>query len=237
MKKYEKIVNVLRQQIIDQIYQEGDRLPSEEEIAHQFQVSRMTANKALNLLQKERIIRRVKGNGSFVSTKSLKTDIVASQSFEDEMKELGLKASKRLIDYRLFKAATLPTLMEKMKLHEDDLIHYMIRVMLADDMEIAVGYSYITPKYLDEVDLNAAQGSLYSLLRSKGAKFKYADFEMTAMLPTEEQKELLKIFDEALLKSSTWLYDQDDELIEFTEMFYVGSKYNYYFHIDKLKEE
>ena len=91
-------------------------------------------------------------------------------------------------------------------------------------------------KYFREVDAVSITGSIYKMLKEKGAIFCQADTEMTALLPTEEQKTLLKIDDEALLKATTWLYDQDDDLIEYTEMFYVGSKYNYYIHINKNGE-
>ena len=48
-------------------------------------------------------------------------------------------------------------------------------------------------------------------------------------MPTEEEKRLLKIKDVALLRNITWMYDQDDDLIEYTEMLYIGSRYNYYY--------
>lgn len=55
-------------------------------------------------------------------------------------------------------------------------------------------------------------------------------------MPTEEQKELLLISDEAMLKASTWLFDEDNDLIEYTEVYYVGSKYNYHIHINSKGE-
>ena len=50
MNKYEQIINYYRQQIVDKVLKPGDQLPNEIEIAQAFKVSRMTANKALNIL-------------------------------------------------------------------------------------------------------------------------------------------------------------------------------------------
>ncbi len=63
MNKYEQIINYYRQQIVDKVLKPGDQLPNEIEIAQAFKVSRMTANKALNILAQEGCIRRVKGQG------------------------------------------------------------------------------------------------------------------------------------------------------------------------------
>ena len=49
MNKYEQIINYYRQQIVDKLLKPGDQLPNEIEIAQAFKVSRMTANKALNI--------------------------------------------------------------------------------------------------------------------------------------------------------------------------------------------
>ncbi|QAY67036.1 GntR family transcriptional regulator [Paenibacillus protaetiae] len=61
----------IRKYVNDQIQQlkwrEGDRLPSENELAAQFGVSRITVKNALDSLVQEGIIYRIQGKGSFVS--------------------------------------------------------------------------------------------------------------------------------------------------------------------------
>lgn len=104
-----------------------------------------------------------------------------------------------------------------------------MRIRTADETPIAISYTYLSQKYMSSVDLRKIEGSVYQIMQENGAQFKYSDGEMTAMMPTEDEKRLLKIKDVALLRNITWMYDQDDDLIEYTEMLYIGSRYNYYY--------
>ncbi|MBS4219190.1 GntR family transcriptional regulator [Bacillus sp. FJAT-49711] len=57
--------NILQKVQIGEL-QQGDKIPSEKELADEFQVSRITSKKALDLLAQDQIIERVQGKGSFV---------------------------------------------------------------------------------------------------------------------------------------------------------------------------
>ncbi|QHW33874.1 substrate-binding domain-containing protein [Paenibacillus rhizovicinus] len=64
---YEQIYNHLFQKIKDGELKSGDRLPSENELADQFNVSRITTKKALETLAQHRLVERIRGKGSYVS--------------------------------------------------------------------------------------------------------------------------------------------------------------------------
>lgn len=64
---YEKIFDDVKQKILDQSYKPGDRIPSEKELAEEYQVSRITSKRALEMLAAEGIIVRKPGRGSFVT--------------------------------------------------------------------------------------------------------------------------------------------------------------------------
>lgn len=63
---YEQIYDDLAEQIRTKHYKEGDRVPSEKELAELYNVSRITSKKALELLANEGFIIRLPGKGSFV---------------------------------------------------------------------------------------------------------------------------------------------------------------------------
>lgn len=64
---YERIYETLREDIREEKYKAGDRVPSETELADAYGVSRITTKKALELLVRDGLIVRRPGKGSFVA--------------------------------------------------------------------------------------------------------------------------------------------------------------------------
>ncbi len=64
--KYQVLINYILEQQACGILRPGDRLPSENELVEQFQVSRQTVRKALSVLEEEGIVKRVKGSGTYL---------------------------------------------------------------------------------------------------------------------------------------------------------------------------
>jgi GntR family transcriptional regulator of arabinose operon len=65
--KYRQIVESLRTSIMGGQYRNGARLPSEAELVRRFGVSRMTAVKAMQLLQQEGLLVRRTGSGTYAA--------------------------------------------------------------------------------------------------------------------------------------------------------------------------
>jgi len=63
---YERIADALRSQIISGELSPGDRLPTQEALSEKYDVSRIVARQALEILDNEGLIDRVKGLGTFV---------------------------------------------------------------------------------------------------------------------------------------------------------------------------
>ncbi|SFJ58703.1 DNA-binding transcriptional regulator, LacI/PurR family [Paenibacillus sp. UNC496MF] len=67
---YEQIYGYVHDQITSGRLKEGERVPSEMELAERFNVSRITTKKALEGLANDGLITRMRGKGSFVSAMS-----------------------------------------------------------------------------------------------------------------------------------------------------------------------
>lgn len=72
-KKYYRLMDDLKQQILTGQRKPGEKLPSENELAREYQVSRHTVRKALGILQSEGYIYAVHGKGTFCSEALLHT--------------------------------------------------------------------------------------------------------------------------------------------------------------------
>lgn len=65
---YHQLAQILREQIHSGKYTSGAELPSERELMQQFQISRNTVRQALDLLDREGLIKRTLGSGTRVSS-------------------------------------------------------------------------------------------------------------------------------------------------------------------------
>ena len=69
--RYRKIYDDLLSAIRNGTYREGDRLPSEKELAEQYGVSRITSKKAFEMLNERGYVFRYPGKGTFVSADAI----------------------------------------------------------------------------------------------------------------------------------------------------------------------
>lgn len=67
---YQKMMQVLIHKIEIGALKENDKLPSEQELGNQFNISRITVRKALEELQNRNFIYKKQGQGSFVLGRS-----------------------------------------------------------------------------------------------------------------------------------------------------------------------
>jgi GntR family histidine utilization transcriptional repressor len=74
----------------------GTRVPSENEIVESFQVSRMTANRALNELTQEGWLARVAGVGTFVRQPPQRASLIEVRDIAEEIRERGHIHSARI---------------------------------------------------------------------------------------------------------------------------------------------
>ncbi|MDO4650565.1 MAG: GntR family transcriptional regulator [Eubacteriales bacterium] len=71
-KKYLMVYNEIRNAIFTGVYKDGDKIPAENELTEQFQVSRQTIRQAMDMLLEEKLIRRTRGTGTFVNKAAIR---------------------------------------------------------------------------------------------------------------------------------------------------------------------
>jgi GntR family transcriptional regulator of arabinose operon len=92
---YEKIYQHILHEIKSGVLKEGDRIPTELELADQFHVSRITTKKSLEILAQAGLIERHRGRGSYVSSNLPE---LHSLAIKEEVDDLETPASG---DWRL----------------------------------------------------------------------------------------------------------------------------------------
>jgi GntR family transcriptional regulator len=74
-------------------------LPTEEQLASQHDVSRVTIRGALDLLEKSGLISRMRGRGTVVSPPKIVRRFAPIYSFEEDLKDQGIDFKTRVISY------------------------------------------------------------------------------------------------------------------------------------------
>lgn len=74
---YEQVAESLAQELLDEKYEIGDRLPSERDLASNFNVSRQTIREAMIALEVDGLVEVIKGSGNYVKSLRPKDGISA----------------------------------------------------------------------------------------------------------------------------------------------------------------
>ena len=123
---YKQLAGLLRDRILSGEYEEGQQIPSEIELARDYDISRMTARRAVEVLAGEKLIIRNPGKGSFVSRKKTPYSISTYTSFSKSLQKLGLTVGTKILALEIMDAT----------------------IELAEDLEVDIGTPLVLVKRL-----------------------------------------------------------------------------------------
>lgn len=161
--KYVEITAVLR----DELRQvpEGERMPSERELAERFRVSRMTLRQALEELEREGRLERVRGSGTFTRRPTVAMGPFLT-SFTEDMHARGLEPSARLLGFTRITASAEAT--QALGLSPDSEVLWMERLRLADGEPMCVEVAQFPTRYQRLLEDGDVEQSVHDLLRAGG---------------------------------------------------------------------
>src|SRR4051812_24191639 len=158
---YLQIADRLRAEITEGAYEPSGRLPSEAQIMSRFNVSRVTVRLALEQLDKDALIERRKGKGTFVAGKQVRHRIDTLRSFHESLKVQGFDATMRIVELTAIETPSvfIPLFGTTCALLE--------RLHVVNDEPIAFGRSLL-PAFMSELEREIAeQQPTYALLKDK----------------------------------------------------------------------
>lgn len=225
---------IIENHIIDEInlgnLKVGDQIMTEYQLSDKFGIGRLTVNKALINLAKDGYIKRIAGKGSFVVNRTVIRDFNNRRSFTQDMESIGLKAGSTLLEYKVLMASEIHYVAQMLDAKPTDKIHYFCRLRTGDNEPVAISYTYIPMTIVNDFDVSVLNDSLNEFFVSIGIVDGSTRQKMTAHLPTVEQKRLLKLEHEALLRSAHTRFTIDGIAYEYTETYYRSDKFEYTFN-------
>lgn len=201
------------------------QVPAESELMKQFKASRMTVHRALKELANRGFIYRKRGLGSFVASRTPRSELLVIGDISEEIKSRGgdyycelkyLSAEPESpLTAHVFGEGKSGNIAHSKVVHHENGIPFQLEDRYVD--------LRTAPKYL-EVDFTATTAHKYLMI---AAPLQKAEHELTAVLPNREQQMFLKIPAEEpclLLRRRTW---SRDRLVSYAELLYPGSRYTF----------
>jgi GntR family transcriptional regulator len=175
------------------LWRPDDRLPSEDELAEKFSVSKITVRQALRDLAQLGHIRREQGRGTFVQRPPLIEGPRQLTSFTEEMRRRGVTASSTVLEQGTVPAS--PDVAAMLGLAEDSPVFRLRRLRLADGDPMGVQTTYIPAPLVPGIESrDFSRASLYDVLAGHYSLFPASAHETHyAFAVGREEAELLRI--------------------------------------------
>lgn len=200
--RHSQISQWLRKKIEEGDFKPDEKLPSENELAKKFDVSRVTIRRALQSLESEEIIYRCQGLGSFVKDDRAPHNLVRLTDFNEDMSKAGLNASSEVREFMTVDATDW--LAEILDIEKGTKVLQVDRLRLGNNEPIAFDKTWLPILYgqlLDPSSLNKT--TIYKQLEenyeipivrgSYRISAENADIELAKELKIPEHSSLLLI--------------------------------------------
>ena len=205
----------------------GEQLPSEAELAQKYQVSRITAKRALDDLVQQGWAYRQQGRGTFVAQARIR-EMSGFRSFTEDILSKGLKPSSRVVQF-----VQIPSdeqVASHLRIPIGDAAYMLQRIRLADDQPVAFETAYFSVKQFPGLEQFDLSQSLYKIFRDQyRVNPVWADAEIQASSATTEIAQFLGMrAGEPVLSANRLSYTEIFEVVEYVVSIYGGSRFTFY---------
>jgi len=165
MTKYEEIANAIRERIKQGTYPVDSLIPDQVSLAKEFNVSRMTVKRAMDILELEGLILRKRGAGTFVKKTALSHGYTASIiEYEGLTKQLSDKEVKsKIISFKL----DFPDeeIQKTLMLDKHDPIYKIIRLRIVDGKPYILEHTIMNANLIPGVNEEVLLNSVYKYIQ------------------------------------------------------------------------
>lgn len=162
---YQQLVELLKEEFHVGRYKQGQKLPTELELCKLYHVSRNTVRSALQQLEKENLLLRQQGKGTFVSKKKYNHHIVPARSFTDMCREIGCKPDAKVIKSVIKDPSEADVVF--LDLRPEAKIIAIERIRYTDGVPVELEISHFPESFSFLLDEDLNHCSMLELLREK----------------------------------------------------------------------
>lgn len=217
MKKYEEIYLDLEEQITSKHFSVGDKLPSENQLALLYDVSRETIRNALNMLLNNGYIIKKQGLGSIVLNNNRYTIPTNGLISHKELNEdYGWLHTTKVIKNEIIPTPSFLRAKEDIK-DDEEFIH-LIRSRNKEGKAIIIDEDYIRRSIVQEISNKHAKNSIYQYFEEDlGLQIGYAQKEFRGQRARQLDQEILGIKEtDTVIVVSSMVYLSNAQFFQYT---------------------
>jgi len=192
MLKYQQIAIEIDKYIEEKKLQQGDKLPVLETLMLQFEVSKSTIIKALDLLEKKGIIFQVRGSGIFVRRHRMTgyISLLANQGFKKDLEDYQITSD--IIDFEVRKPTEEAALNLNIKLDND--VYFVKRVRFINGQTLCLEESFYNKSIIPYLNKEIVSESIFKYIsEGLGLKVGFSDIYLHVDKLNEEEAKYLAL--------------------------------------------
>ncbi|WP_179400571.1 histidine utilization repressor [Burkholderia guangdongensis] len=225
---YQEIKDFILARIHAGEWSEGDQVPSENELAREFNVARMTVNRALRELTAEQVLTRTRGAGTFVAQPKYESTLVAIRSISDEIVARDHRYHAQVLEVGA--AVADAKLADEMQLGAGSPIFHSRVLHFENDTPVQFEERWVNPDVAPEYALQDFTATTPNQYLMRVAPLQRVEYRIEAAMPDEDTRRLLKMDEREpclMLHRRTW----SQGLVASTvNLWHPGSRYRFTGH-------
>ena len=235
---YAQIKDILRTRILDGTYGPLSQMPSEHALCAMFGVSRITVRQALGDLQKEGLIFKLHGKGTFVSKPKAFQNVSSLQGFAEAMSSMGYEIVNRLRGVRTVEADQ--RVAARLGLEANASVTEINRVRLLNREPVSLEITWL-PHELGARVANAdlVTRDIFLILENDcNVPLGHADIAIDAVLADDDLVDALGVEEGSpVLRVDRLTHDAAGKPIDYEHLYFRGDAFQYRFRIDRGRPE
>lgn len=221
--RYLQIKQYLNEKIQTRTWPVGYKIPTEIELADEFSVSRMTANKAIKELVTDGLLKRTPRLGTFVCHKKAESPLMEIRNIAVEVRQRGHHYSCKIIEVET--VLVRDDIALRIGVRNDTNIYFTQIVHYENDIPIQVEERWVNPTFaLDYIQQDFTKQTPNEYL-VRACPLSDIEHTVEAIIPPPHISDLLEISNVTpclLLNRRTW---SEDNLISVALLYHPGDRY------------
>jgi len=224
-----KIHSEMRNLILSGELKAGEKLPSEPDLARKLGVSRNSLREAIGLLQKEGLLLKRHGVGTFVTDRYpiIKGGIERLSSIASFIESQGHSARSEVIQFE--ECVCDGRAGELLELEEGSIVYLLETVKYASEIPVAVCVDVIPRSFVSQIDPERIQGSVFEGLgKHYNIDIRYAECDLIPFKSDEGLSRKLRIdVGTSVLLLEQIHYDVQDRKVLYSKSYMPSGKFTF----------